>query len=741
MPSVRAQARPPAVPPAASVWPGWLLGPCAAGAILLVFWAAMLMSLRSKSLTADEPGHAVAGYSYWRFGDYRLDPENGNLPQRWMALPLLAGNHAFSPANSGAWLLSDMGTLGEEWFNRMGNDTAGMAFRGRAMCGLMAVALGALVWWWSRRLFGPAGGMVSLLLFVLDPTILANGALMTSDTACALAFLASAAGLWAVLRRVTVPRLLLSGLAMGGLFAAKMSGILIVPIALILALVRVFSGPAVDWDIGGLRRLAGWRPRAAAVFAVAAAHAAVVFCVIWGLYGFRYQAFAVDAVPGSRLEHDWTELLGPSGAPGRPAAARAFEFLRGHRVLPEAYLYGQAHVWRFSRQRSAFLDGRFSVTGWRWFFPYAFLVKTPLPVFGVIALAALACRRRPLYGLAPLATLFCVYWAVAIASALNIGHRHILPTYPPLFVFCGASALWLGPSALPAGTGRARWPGLALLGLIAALAGGTAFCFPNYIAYFNAIAGGTANGYRRLVDSSLDWGQDLPDLRRYIENHPGEGPAYLSYFGIASPDAYGIPAKYLYSVRGQDVTPGMQILNAPADQARSRLDALLRAHPEYRVVGGARPEDGTVDVIVLKTPASLRLGPGTYFISASMLQPVMYELSGPVGPWNARYEGIYQLFYSAVKPLMSDDPAVRDAALRAHAPAEWRSALAYFDLFRFARLTAYLRKRAPADTVDGSILVYPLGEADISEAVDGPPPELGADIPVRSGLFKPAPLP
>ena len=72
-----------------------LLGWPAAAAILIAFWLGMLASLLGTSQTFDEGVHVTAGYTFWRYNDYRLNPENGNLPQRVMALPLLAGQYAF----------------------------------------------------------------------------------------------------------------------------------------------------------------------------------------------------------------------------------------------------------------------------------------------------------------------------------------------------------------------------------------------------------------------------------------------------------------------------------------------------------------------------------------------------------------------------------------------------------------------------------------------------------------------
>jgi hypothetical protein len=274
-----------------------------------------------------------------------------------------------------------------------------------------------------------------------------------------------------------------------------------------------------------------------------------------------------------------------------------------------------------------------------------------------------------------------------------------------------------------------------------ALAAESVACFPNYLAYFNVLAGGSAHGYRHLVDSSLDWGQDLPGVKRYIEGHPEAAPAFLAYFGMASPDSYQMPARYLHSVRGQDVAPAMRVISAPAAEAGRQLADLRQRHPEYQVVGGAKQSDGRLDILLLKTPAALRLAPGTYFISATLLQPVMYDFRGPLGPWNERYERTYQALSATVAPLQSPDAATRDAALPSHSANDWATLLDYFDLYRFARLTAYLRQREADDTVNGSVLIYHLGPEDLARALGGPPPETGIDLPAQAGTLRAAASP
>jgi hypothetical protein len=66
-----------------------------------------------------------------------------------------------------------------------------------------------------------------------------------------------------------------------------------------------------------------------------------------------------------------------------------------------------------------------------------------------------------------------------------------------------------------------------------------ALATPRYLSYFNAAAGGPRGGAKHLVDSNLDWGQDLPRLKRWMDAH-GVHEVDLAYFGTADPHAYGI---------------------------------------------------------------------------------------------------------------------------------------------------------------------------------------------------------
>ena len=122
-----------------------------------------------------------------------------------------------------------------------------------------------------------------------------------------------------------------------------------------------------------------------------------------------------------------------------------------------------------------------------------------------------------------------LFAASSVVSSIDIGYRNILPVLPFIFVYVSKVASRVLTPLLKA----------ALLALCAWLVLGTVLVSPHYLAYFNEVIGGPANGHQYLVDSNLDWGQELKNLKRYMDER-GVEEIYLSYFGTADPAYYGI---------------------------------------------------------------------------------------------------------------------------------------------------------------------------------------------------------
>jgi len=177
---------------------------------------------REASTSTDELAHLTAGFSYWQNHDYRLHPENGNLPQRWAALPDWLTGVPFPNLNGNEyWRTSDVWIVGHQFFYESGADHFPGLMAGRAMTALFSVGTGVLVLLGSWRFFGPTGALVSLTLFVFSPDFLAHGALATSDVCMVFFFLAATAAWWRHLHDGRAVIWWLSALVLGLAFVAK----------------------------------------------------------------------------------------------------------------------------------------------------------------------------------------------------------------------------------------------------------------------------------------------------------------------------------------------------------------------------------------------------------------------------------------------------------------------------------------------------------------------------------------
>lgn len=655
---------------------------------LLVFWWLATSAGGHKSVGPDELGHISSGYTYLKYHDFRLDPQNGLLPQKLAALPLWLGDYRFPAEEDAAWRAGDFDTLGYKFLFQMENNAAEILRMSRSMIAVLGALLGLAIYCWSKSIFGPTGGALSLALYVLCPTALSIAGTATSDMAAALFFTTAIWAFWRMLHKVSPFSVLAAATTLSGLVLSKMSAGLVVPMGAVLLLVRLALHRPLTIQLRArvnvteVPRQIKWLAGALAVQALSA------YVLVWAGYGFRYSAIPGSTTSGEGYGTTWSYVMRDTGTAGA-----VIGMMKEYRVLPEALLFGTAYVLRHSHStpevpRPAFLNGDYSLEGFTSYFPSCVLFKTPLGTFVVLFLAvaaavavwasrkhvnkgtAAAFTKNAFYEMTPLAILFFVYWAVAIQSTLNIGNRHIFPTYPPMFVFAGAACYWI--------KGRRRVPQALLVCGLLGVAVESFAIRPDYLSYFNIIAGGAKNGYKHLADSSIDWGQDLPALRDWLtENNKADDPVYFSYFGHAD--------THYYKIYGH------------------RLPT----------VNGAEPIE----------PFNGRLTKGIYCVSVENLQ----SIAPPVmGRWAVPYEKAYQQLRAEIAAGGDASPAATPEQQQLRAQKQ-----RLFGILQFNRLCAFLRHREPDAEAGYSIMIYRLTEDDLRRALDEPPAELLPTIEVR----------
>ena len=493
--------------------PAWFL----AGGLIILQMILVAIIVHGESLTFDEGDHIFAGYMMLHNGDYGLNPEHPPLVKLVAALPLLH-EKLWVPPLQQRFFKSEAYRDGRDFLERNDGPEHRLLFRIRLAAGVFAAGLSVMVFLIGSEFFGEAAGLLALLLVVFEPNVLANSDLVTTDVGVACFFLATIYCFYRYARQPTVIRLLLTGLAAGLTLSSKHSGILLAPMLLGLTLVEIACA-----ERGRRRRMAG------TLFGGLAVTVIVAVVVLWAFYGFRYAARPAGLVMNPTLSEYAAPLKGLNS------------WVIGHfanwRLLPESYLLGMTDIHYAAQQYPIFLLGHDYAHGVWWYFPVALSIKTTLGLIGLVVLACVALIGRRLRQGRELAYLIvpgAIYLAVAILSGMNIGTRHVLFLYPLAALLAAA-----GLTALVQHSRRWIWIGG---GLVACHIASALAVFPAEMAYANEAWGGAANTHKYLSDSSVDWAQQLPHIKQWVDAHPGE-ECWLAYSAYPElrPQAYGIP--------------------------------------------------------------------------------------------------------------------------------------------------------------------------------------------------------
>jgi hypothetical protein len=371
--------------------------------------------------------------------------------------------------------------------------------------------------------------------------VLANGGLIHSDITVSVFFLQTLYTGWRWLNQPGPLRLVVFGASLGLAVISKLSGLLLLGSVGVLFLAVGLrlrpdrpSLPYVGPDALG-RRVA-W------ALCSGLAALGIVLVVVWIGYGGSFRIATLDTGP-------WAGIPLPSYL-----LALAFD---------QAANEGG---------RDLYLLGEIASGGWWYYFPVAFAVKAPLAISALFVLALAAPGLRPSRLGWWLAIPAAIYLAIAMFWLdITLGLRYLLPLFPLLYVF-------IATQLVPLGSGARR---NAVVLLCSWLAVASLWIHPHYLAYFNEAVGGPAGGHRVLLESNLDWGQDLGTLADFLAER-GNPPVQLAYFGPEKPAEHGIRSRPLQGCRP---VSGLIAISANV------REGLYRPHGGF----GRRPKAGCYD--------------------------------------------------------------------------------------------------------------------------------------------------
>jgi len=512
-------------------------------AVFLLIITAVLAytSMVKTSATFDEKAHIPAGYSYLAKQDYRVNPEHPPLVKDAAAFPLLFLNPNF-PDEKPVWKNADPSVwwtqfnLGQEFLYQSGNDAEQLVRWSRTpMIGIL-VLLGALLYYWIKKLKGNKVALLTLTLFSFSPTFLAHGRLVTNDVAAGFGFVLGIMFWLRWLKKPNWKNVVLAGLAIGIALLIKFSLVLIIPLVILTTLIYawIFQKSFIKYLALGL------------------AAGLIGLLLIWGVYQLHVMNYPVE----KQLTHTKSALASNEN-PLTPvciwmADKPAFRGI-GH------YLMGLLMATQRTAQgNSVYLMGMISGTGWWFYFPLVYFLKMPL-VFHILTLLTIlgatyysgkafwkdswkrtkACIKRN-FALFTSVLFIAIYWFTSIRGNLNIGVRHILPTFPFIYLLVASGVAFIFKTIKKKSTKKIAT--LTLVGLLAWYIGASLIAWPHYLTFFNVVGGGQDQGYQYVVDSNYDWGQDLKRLESWTEKNNVD-EIYVDYFGGGDP-AYYLGDKY-----------------------------------------------------------------------------------------------------------------------------------------------------------------------------------------------------
>ena len=569
----------------------------ALGLLIIMFTQAFFSSAGTQWLGGDQPpdsgivdevAHIPGGYAALKFGDNRLNPEHPPLIKDIASLPLLFITDLKFPTELYNWQQEPNGQWETGWkfIYEWGNNAEQFFFWTRLGPMLLLFLLGYFLFRWTKELFGALAGLFALFLFVFTPDFIGHARYVTTDVG-STAFLFIA--VYTILKFIKRPNwinLILTAVTIALACLAKFSAILIWPylgLALLLAMVFRYT-PVPNW-LGTkffpwfwLKKI--WLYVICGLVIVVLSHV-IVFLPYW-----HHTQNIPDDVYERLVNYAFTRPDKKLATGKVPQLARETLLKLGKisgGKAPGTYFLGMVYVYKndIGGRNTAFLMGDYRETGWWYYYYLAYLVKMPIPILvftvlvGVVAVLALrknwlalrqsergppapsrftderdsasqklwrrvrelVWRRFTVIGL----TIFVlVFWIGGMFTNTNIGLRWMMPTFPFIFLLAAGAVRFLdaGLRRLDIQKNK-KWPRLTfqliIAGLLVWLAVGTISIYPSYLAYFNEFIGARTQAHNYLVDSSLDWGQDLNRLRKWMNDHE-VNHVYLDYMGGGTPN-------------------------------------------------------------------------------------------------------------------------------------------------------------------------------------------------------------
>lgn len=518
--------------------------------VLLLGWLG-----QHYSPTQDEIAHLPAGLLLWKEQDFSVYRVNPPLV-RWIAaapVTLLPHQVDWTFYRHGSDFRQEW-ALGRQFINANREHSLWLMTLARWTCIPFSIIGLWTCFLWAKELTSPATGLFAATFWCFSPNILGHGALITPDIA------ATALGLLAAWRfsrwRQLQNRnsLFLAGVSLGLALLTKSYWITLLGIWPVLTL--------IDWKFRCSQRS----------ILREAIDVTLLLCLALNILNLGY-LFQGTGTPLKDFGFYSTALSGRLRIPG--------ENLPGNRFL-NSWLgeipvpFPRDYVTGIDLQKVDFEQGTWNYFlgevkqrgGWWNYYLVGLFLKVPVATWilsgiGLGLLLQKGQSRTTAYCLLP--------WGVpaitifVIASCQTGMNRHIR------YVFSMLPLIYLIGSLT-----HARWPRISI-GLLSVTIFSSLTIFPHSLSYFNESIGGPSHGHKYLIDSNLDWGQDMLQVREWLNEHPEARPAWVAWIGEIPLSDFGIDAQ---SVPARERKPGWYLVSRhEVHNPQRRLESFKKLQP------------------------------------------------------------------------------------------------------------------------------------------------------------------
>jgi hypothetical protein len=496
-----------------------------AAAVIAVHFGFLLWWIWTSFAVVDEAGQVASGLATLHTGDTRPYCVNPPLARLVAALPVWAMDANLVSGIAGpAGHRSEWGLAAS--LVRENPDSYVALIRAARLANLIwSVLLLAVLWRWAGELHGPWGRLIAVSLWCLEPTAITFSGIVVPDVPAAAAGMLASYVFWKYLRAPGWSMAWFAGLSLGLALSTKSTWLILFGVWPLLML------------IGKINPISALRPRFRD-FLLILPVAWVVFCAGYGFTKMGKPLGEFEFISKSLGgQWEWQEGQRPQITPGN--RFRDTSLADVPVPLPADVLVGvDIQKFDFERGLPSYLNGEHRYRGWWHYYLYAMAIKLPIPTL-LLVLAGVfwfLWSPRSLSRTDEWAVLFPAIILIAFVSSqtgFNHHMRYVLPAFPCLFLAAGRLA---GIAE------QQKWLRGAIAALLIWCGTATVSVAPYFMSYFNPLAGGPDNGWRHLIDSNIDWGQDLLHLKCWIEKHPETKLDGVEYYNLFDTKDAGVDA-------------------------------------------------------------------------------------------------------------------------------------------------------------------------------------------------------